>query len=208
MTHRWKTGASLPLLGLALFTLANCNGRENEENNSTVSSAGNAMENMATAAGNAIENTGQAMMTTPTAQEFADQAAKSDAFEIAAAKLAATNATSAQVKDFARMMLAAHTESTTKLKAAASSSSPAVSPSAELTGDQQDDLTELRGMKGAAFDEEYIDGQVDAHEDALALMRKYAADGAEGPLKSAAREMVPIIEQHLTRARELDKTSG
>src|SRR4051794_38281494 len=55
----------------------------------------------------------------PTAQEFADTAAKSDAFEIASAKLALTNGDSAQVKAFAKQMIAAHTDSTAKIKKAA-----------------------------------------------------------------------------------------
>ncbi|HZV56069.1 MAG TPA: DUF4142 domain-containing protein [Sphingobium sp.] len=49
-----------------------------------------------------------------------------------------------------------------------------------------------------------MDDQVDAHEDALALMRKYAADGETASLKTAAASIAPVVEQHLARARTLD----
>lgn len=210
MTHRWKSIASLPVLALSLVMLANCNGRDDGDDaaNSAMGAAGNGMENMAAAADNTLQNAGQAMMATPSPQEFVDRAAKSDAFEIAAARLAASNSASAEVKEFARMMIEAHTQSSTRLKAAAGSARPAITPNAAPTEQQSSNLAKLRGLNGAAFDEEYIDGQVDAHEDALALMRKYAADGAEGSLKTAARDMVPIIEQHLNQARQLDRNGG
>ena len=66
-------------------------------------------------------------------------------------------------------------------------------------------MAELKTLKGAAFDKEYIDGQVDAHEDALDLMRKYAADGNVVSLKQAAGEIAPVVEKHLSSARALDK---
>ena len=103
------------------------------------------------------------------------------------------------------MMVAAHTESTAKIKAAAKAASPAITPDATLTKDQAEDLAELKTLKGAAFDKEYIDGQVDAHEDALDLMRKYAADGNVVSLKQAAGEIAPVVEKHLSSARALDK---
>lgn len=209
MTHRWKPFASVPALALSLIMLANCNGRdEGNAANDAMGATGDGIENMALAGDNALQNAGQAMMATPTPQEFVDRAAKSDAFEIAASRLAATNAASAEVKEFARMMIEAHTQSSTKLKTAAAAASQALTPNPAPTQEQSDDLAELRGLKGAAFDEEYIDGQVEVHEDALALIKKYAADGTEEPLKTAAREMVPIIEQHLTQVRQMDRTSS
>ncbi|MBH0014759.1 DUF4142 domain-containing protein, partial [Pseudoalteromonas sp. NZS100_1] len=81
-----------------------------------------------------------------------------------------------------------------KIKAAAKAASPAITPNATLTKDQAEDLAELKTLKGAEFDKEYIDGQVDAHEDALDLMRKYAVDGNVVSLKQAAGEIAPVVE--------------
>lgn len=196
----WTTLAALSVLGLTA-----CGQNGEQKANNALNDTEVAVSNATTATGNVIDNAALAMTPTPTGKEFTDRAAKSDAFEIEAAKLAATNASSPQVKAFAKMMIAAHTESTAKVKAAAAAATPAITPDATLTADQKDDLAELGKLKGAQFDEEYIDGQVDAHEDALDLMKKYATDGTVPSLKKAAGEIATVVEQHLTSARALDK---
>jgi len=200
MTYAWRSFAMVSALALAA-----CGSNTERKADNAVDAAQNAIANTADATGNVLENAGQALMPTPSPQEFVNRAARSDAFEIAAAELAAKNASSAAVKDFARMMVDAHNQSTAAIKKAAAAATPAVTPDAALTSDQQEDLAELRALTGERFDKEYIDGQVDAHEDALDLMKKYAADGEAASLKNAARELVPVIEKHLARARELDK---
>lgn len=197
----------LPMTVLLLAgcaSLAACNNAEQRAENAAASVGATA-----DAAGDRIENAadnGMAALTpTPTPQEFVNRAAKSDAFEIAAARLAAKSAQSSEVKAFAEKMITAHTESTAKVKAAAAKASPAITPDPTLTADQQEDLAVLGKLTGAKFDEEYMDGQVDAHEDALALMRVFADGGADAGLKAAAVEIAPVVEGHLTMARELDE---
>ncbi len=152
---------------------------------------------------NAMDRVGAAVTPVPTPQEFLDRVAKSDAFEIQTAQMATKNASSPEVKTFAQAMIKAHTDSTAKLKKAASTAK--LTPNATLTRDQSDDLTELGTLTGAAFDEEFMDGQVDAHEETLALMRSFAADGTDAGLKTIASEIAPVVEKHLTMARELDR---
>ena len=152
---------------------------------------------------NAMDRMGAAVTPTPTPQEFVDRAAKSDAFEIQAAQLAAKNASSSEVKAFAQDMIKAHTDSTAKIKAAAATAK--ITPNADLTPDQTEDLADLGKLTGVQFDEEYMDGQVDAHENALALMRSYATGGGDAGLKATAGEIASVVEHHLTKARELDK---
>jgi len=197
---------ALPIASLAALALglAACGPKTEQAADNAVADTGNALTDVGNAASNAIDAAGAAITPTPTGQGFVDAAAKSDAFEIAAAKLALTNASSAKVKAFASDMIKAHTESTAKIKAAASAASPAIIPDATLTGDQNDDLAELRGLTGAAFDKEYIDGQVDAHEDALSLMEGFAKDGAVPTLKTAAGEIAPKVKSHLDMAKALD----
>jgi len=152
---------------------------------------------------NAMDRVGAAVAPVPAPQEFVDRAAKSDAFEIQAAQMAAKNASSLEVKTFAQTMIKAHTDSTAKVQKAASTAK--LTPNATLTREQNEDITELGKLTGAAFDEEYMDGQVDAHEEALALMRSFAAEGADAGLKTVAGEIALVVEKHLTMARELDK---
>ena len=173
------------------------------------SDVGNTTSGAIDAAGNATSNAldaaGNALAPTPTGQDFADKAAKSDAFEIAAAKLAKTNAESADVKKFAATMIDAHTGSTAKIKAAAAEASPAIKPDPTLTSDQQSKLDDLGKLKGADFDKAYIDGQISAHEDALSLMKDYAANGDTPSLKTAAGEIAPVVQKHLDMVKALKK---
>lgn len=165
----------------------------------------NAVDTATSATGNALDAAGNALNPTPTGQEFADKAAKSDAFEIAAAKLAKTNAELADVKKFAATMIEAHTGSTAKIKAAAAKAMPAIKPDPTLTSDQQSKLDDLGKLKGTDFDKAYVDGQISAHEDALSLMKSYADKGDTPSLKTAAGEIAPKVQEHLDMAKKLKK---
>lgn len=198
-----RTKLALAIL-LAGTTISACS----ESAERSAENAAASAEATADRAGDRIENAADAaaagLKPTPSAQDFVNTAARSDAFEIAAARLAAKNAASAEVKAFAAQMIKAHTDSTAKIKTAAAGATPAVTPDATLTAEQNEDLAELGRLTGAEFDEEYVDGQVDAHEDALALMQSYAASGTAAPLKTAAGEIAPVVEGHLKMARDLE----
>lgn len=173
----------------------------------TAASVENGTANVADSIGNFASNTtsdiAEAVTPTPTGQEFVDKAAKSDAFEIAAAKLAVTNAASADIKSFAAMMVVDHTASTAKIKKAAAEASPALTPDPTLTDDQKDKLDKLGKLSGADFDKEYADQQVDAHETALSLMQTYADKGEVAPLKTAAGEVASKVETHLEKIKAI-----
>jgi putative membrane protein len=136
-------------------------------------------------------------------QTFANAAASSDAFEIAASQLALTASTSAKIKAFAKHMIDGHTESTAKLKAAAAKTSPAIAPDPTLSPAQQNKLDALKTLKGADFDRAYATAQVDAHEPTLATLKDYSTNGATPELKAFATELVPIVTAHLNMAKGL-----
>jgi len=177
-----KTSA---LLSAAAIALAAC-GPKTETTNVTVDTS----------------VTNEVAVALPSAdQVFANTAASSDAFEIAAAKLALTNAGSPGIKKFAQMMIDAHTESTAKLKTAAGATS--VTPDPTLTQDQQQKLEALQALKGADFDRAYAAGQVGAHESTLAALKDYSANGAVPQFKAFATQLVPIVTAHLNMAKAL-----
>jgi putative membrane protein len=194
MSPVWRYAAALSLVALSACGQKTQNSAEN-----VVNATENAFSNAANATGNVIDNASLALTPTPTPQEFVDKAAKSDAFEIAAGQLAKTNGSTAAVKDFGQMMIEAHTKSTADLKKAAGT----LKPDSALTSDQKDKLSDLGKLKGAEFDKAYVDGQIDAHEDALSLMKKYGADGTDASLKAAAQTIAPVVQTHLDRAKEL-----
>jgi putative membrane protein len=195
----------LSSVAILALSLASCGHKTEQKVDAAENTVGDAMAAAGDAAANAATDVKEAVTPTPTAQEFVDKAAKSDAFEIAAAKLAKTNAESADVKSFAEEMIKAHTKSTAKIKEAAGKASPAITPDATLTNDQSDKLADLGKLKGADFDKKYVSGQVDAHEDALSLMQVYAKDGETPSLKDTAGAIAPTVAKHLDMAKALNK---
>jgi putative membrane protein len=183
--------------------LAGCSQKANDQ----AADVGNGAANATASTGNALSNAAgavkDAVTPTPTAQEFVDKAAKSDAFEIASAKLAEKSASSAEIKSFASMMIKDHTASTAKIKAAAAKASPAIKPDPTLTEDQNGNLSDLKALKGADFDKKYADQQIDAHRSALSLMRLYSDKGDVTPLKGAAGEILPKVETHLEQIKSI-----
>ena len=148
-------------------------------------------------------NAGVAAPTTNGGQMFANNAAASDAFEIETSKLALDSSQSAAVKKFAKQMVAAHTQSTEKLKTAAAGLSPAITPDPTLDPDQQAKLDALKDKKGKDFDTAYIDAQVAGHQQTLDKVRSYAASGDVPAFKSFAQTLAPIVAAHLNMAKAL-----
>ena len=197
---------TLRLAPVALIAaLAACGPKAQDAADNAANAVSEVGSDMTNGAANALDAAGDALSPTPTGQQFADTAAKSDAFEIAAAKLAKANAESADVKKFAATMIEAHTASTAKIKAAAGKADPAITPDATLTSDLQGKLDDLAKLKGADFDKAYVDGQIAAHEDALSLMKGYADKGDTPTLKAAAGEIAPVVQKHLDMAKALKK---
>lgn len=139
-------------------------------------------------------------------KEFIEKAAVGGIFEIETSKAALTSSTNADVKAFAQKMVDDHTSANAGLKAAVASSgitSPAIPVS--LDKEHQDKLSELKAKKGADFNEEYIDEQADAHEDAVSLFKDYAKDGDNAVLKKFAADTLPTLQAHKAQVDSLDK---
>lgn len=136
-------------------------------------------------------------------QSFANAAAASDTFEIEASKLATTKAASPKIKAFAEQMVKAHSDSTAKLKTAASAASPAITPNPELSAVQQAKLNDLGAKSGTEFDRAYAQAQVDAHQTTLDALKSYSAGGNVPSLKDFAMQLTPIVTAHLNMAKAL-----
>lgn len=188
---------TLALLSAATLTLAACGSKT--ETTSADNAAIAATETQSTT--NAV-----APAATPAAsggQAFANAAAASDAFEIATSRLATTNGASAPVRKYADQMIAAHTASTAKLKAATAGVSPAIVPNPALNAEQEAKLADLRLKTGEAFDAAYVTEQRAAHQQTLDTLNAYAASGDVPALKTFASGLAPTVAAHLNMAKAL-----
>lgn len=122
-------------------------------------------------------------MTDPA--EFAAIASVSNMFEIQSSQLVLERAASDEVKAFAKQMIAAHTKAGEDMATAAGEEG--VTPASELDQKHQQILDTLGSLNGEAFDTAYIEAQVQAHDEAVALFEAYSANGTEGPPQGIRR---------------------
>ncbi len=140
-------------------------------------------------------------MTPERRDAYVQMAAASDLFEIQSSQLATSRAQSPDVRAFAQMMIEHHTATTRQLSAAAAAAGSPPNPS--LMPMQTEMIARLQGANGADFDRMYIRQQIPAHEMALALHQNYASNGDTASLRTVAAAAVPIVRQHLERARAM-----
>lgn len=131
-----------------------------------------------------------------TAPDFVKEAGASDKYEIDSSKLV-MGSQDPKVKQFAQQMVADHTNSTKMIKAAASKDGVRV-PAPMLNPMQKDMIAQLKAAKGPARDQLYMQQQQQAHQMALQLHTSYASSGDKPNLKTAAGQIAPIVQGHLS----------
>lgn len=123
------------------------------------------------------------------------KAADGDLFEILTSRAIESSTHNAAIKDFAHTMVAAHQQSTAKLKAAALKAGLTVKQP-RLDAARQHQLDAIRKASGQDADRLYLEAQRKAHEEALALHQGYAAEGDQPDLKKAAGDIADVVHQH------------
>lgn len=134
---------------------------------------------------------------------FARDAAAANLAELRMGELAARQAQAANVKTFARRMVADHTKLAQQLDAIARHAG-LVLPSM-LDSKDSAALASLAHQQGTAFDRAYIRAQLTDHRSALALFQREAARGTDPDLKRFATEALPTLQQHLAMADAAEK---
>jgi putative membrane protein len=139
---------------------------------------------------------------------FIAKARATDAFELEAGRLAQKRGQNPQVRAFGAMMLADHTMTTNALRQALLKAHLPMpgKPSPDPT--QAKVLADLRAGPEKGFDRAYVHSQVSAHEQALKLMKDYAAVGDNPDVKAVAAMTAPMVERHLKMARDLEFKVG
>ena len=136
--------------------------------------------------------------------DFANAIAGGGRLEIESSTLAATSASSAELKALAAMIATDHKKAGEDLKAAASASSPSFSPLASLNAKQKADLEALKAA-GGSFDNVYVSQQIAAHQEAVSVLSNYAAGGESVQLKDFATKVLPTVRGHLDKLNALAK---
>ena len=127
--------------------------------------------------------------------------------DIDAGKLAASRATSEEVKSFAKLMVTDHTgvnKSATDLAAKLKVKPQDNATSQSLKADGEKSLAHLNTLKGAAFDKAYIDREVTYHQQVIDALDKTLIPGATNEeLKALLVKVRPAFVAHLEHAKRL-----
>ena len=131
--------------------------------------------------------------------------------EVREGQLARDKAIDAAVRDFAQMMVTEHTAESNK---AESDLARANIPSADSSLSRQIDANSgnatdmLRATPaGPAFDRAYMDRQVDGHRYILGVIDQTLVPNAHSKvLRGVLADMRKLIDQHLTRAQQIQST--
>lgn len=135
------------------------------------------------------------MALEPSDGDFATKAAVGGMAEVELGQLALTKASNAQIKDFARMMVADHGKANEELKAIAKMKN--ISLPTALDEEHQKKMDELNKKMGNDFDKTYVSAMVDGHKKTLKLMQDEAKDGKDADLKAFALKTSPVVQSHL-----------
>ena len=150
--------------------------------------------------------------------------------EVELARMAKDHAASADVKQFADMMIQDHTKAGDELKQIATTY--AIQPDVKIDEKHKGLMDKLSKLKGADFDHEYMEAMVSDHEDAVrdlrsrvdeqrsltdrvtgtnpenaaAVQPEKADNHVDASINQWAANALPTVEHHLDRARQIKET--
>ena len=129
---------------------------------------------------------------------FVTKVSEGGAMEVEAGTLAATRASSAEVKAFARRMIDDHSKAGHELMLLAQQKGITVdSAAADKTS-----LTSLQQLSGAAFDRAYMDQMVANHEATIEIFKSQIEHGKDHAIRDWAEKTLPTVREHLDLAKK------
>jgi putative membrane protein len=137
---------------------------------------------------------------------FMRTAAMDGLAEVEHGRLAAQNASAADVKQFAQRMVDDHSKANEELKGLAAQKN--VTLPAELDQKHRAMQDKLAKLKGAAFDKAYMSHMVMAHQQAVTLFQREAKTGKDPETKAWAAKTLPVLEEHHKSARTVNTALG
>jgi putative membrane protein len=141
----------------------------------------------------------------PADYTFVAQANLGAPFQVESGRVAERKTTTAEVRDYARLMVESHIpviEALNKILARKDMAAPA---NPLLRGAYDAMIEALKADQGAAFNRNYVTGQVEYQKGNAALFQSEIRDGNDPDLKAFARQTLPKIEDHLKRVVRLAK---
>jgi putative membrane protein len=151
-----------------------------------------------------LPNSEQTLLRSFTDANIVAHIAGGDSLEAELSRLAETRATSAQVREFARMLVTDHTAHLQKTLAMAKDEDTGnqLNPSDTSGTHLMHVIDQMRAMPaGEAWDRAFLMHQLMHHQHALLGLRVLREAARDDDLEEHIDEVMPVIQRHLDRAR-------
>jgi putative membrane protein len=135
-------------------------------------------------------------------RKFIEDASQGNLSEIALGRLAVQRAQNDQVKTYGAKLVADHTKAEESLKALASKRDVKLPSKLDTS---KTPLGRLESATTEKFDAEYLDNAIKDHEKDVAEFKHQAEAASDPELKSWVRHTLPVLEKHLSLAKDLEK---
>jgi putative membrane protein len=145
--------------------------------------------------------------TTPTDPQIAAIVVAANQVDIDAAKVAKSRSQNNEVKEFADTMIRDHTHVNQQAKALVQKLKVKPEPNAtskQILDGGKKNVARLQKLKGAQFDQAYVDHEVAYHQQVLDVIKSTLLPNAKNPeLKALIEKVEPAIQAHLDHAKQL-----
>lgn len=138
-------------------------------------------------------------------REFLEKAAQGNNAEVAVATLGAARATDPAIVEFAKALVDDHSSAQKELLAIAAKRAVVLPDS---LGEQQRSFDEVVDEEGERFEDLFMARMIEDHQNAIPLYQAQISDGTDPLLKEYAATMLPKIQAHLAKAREIEGLSS
>jgi putative membrane protein len=132
---------------------------------------------------------------------FLREAAGANLLEVTLGRIASTKSTNAGVKDFGQRMVSDHSSLQQQLTSVTSTNG--VSVTASMSPEQQQDVSRLQRLSGAAFDTAYIRLMIQDHQMDIANFEEQSRSADSPRVRDLASKALPTLRLHLTEAERI-----
>ncbi len=135
--------------------------------------------------------------------EFVTKATQGGMTEVELGQLAVQKASDQSVKDFGQKMVTDHGKANEELKALATSKN--ATPPVKFSRKEDSTIADLQKASGADFDRAYAKAMLKDHKTDVKEFREAAKDLKDPDLKAFAEKTLPVLEEHLRMAEQLEQ---
>ncbi len=132
---------------------------------------------------------------------FMNDAAPGGMAEVEMGRLAAKQAQSSDVKQFAARMIADHTKAGDESKQLAQQKKVMLPP--DVSPAHKEMMAKLSKLSGAEFDRAYVMAMVEDHEKDVTAFTATAKGAVDADLKAYAAKTLPTLKEHLQMIRDI-----